>query len=568
MNAMKNKKNIWILIPARGGSKGIPRENLRLLGNKPLICHVLDEMRKSFDPEQIIISTDSEEIASLVSSDARIHQRSEAEASDAATLDQVAVSVSNWLLSQGADENDYLFTIQPTSPFIIGKTVLKAFDRLLNGAGSVITVKDDRCLRWTVDEDTGTPKPLFDKRLNRQWLEPTFAETGGMIGAKISDICEYRTRIVAPVELTEVDQKEGLSLHTYMDWAIADYYVRRKQIIIRADAEPSLGMGHVYRTQALAQAFSEHDITIVSRNDNGYQLGTKFFSKLPYRTETISGEEQFVDFLKKCHPNIVILDVLDTGKEYIQQVKAQADFVVSFEDMGPGAQLADLVINDLYTDFYPNKNHWYGVQNAILAQPFETVKRAKNLRPNIEHVLITFGGTDPQNLTKKALNALKLIDFKGKISVVVGPGYSHEKPKLEDFELQGTVLNSVDNMAMLMREVDIAVTSAGRTVTELMTLGIPTIVMCQNMREMRHTHASSPFGVINLGLGEHLVTESIAPNIKMLMDNYAMRLEMRERALSSTRGRSNEAISRRILEAFEKHKSAGTNYSEEREVVL
>jgi spore coat polysaccharide biosynthesis predicted glycosyltransferase SpsG len=226
-----------------------------------------------------------------------------------------------------------------------------------------------------------------------------------------------------------------------------------------------------------------------------------------------------------------------------------AKTLVSLEDLGPGSRLADIVINDLYTDAYPKQSHWYGVQNAILAPQFELITPRAEVRPNVEHVLVTFGGTDPCDLTRKALAALQSLQFAGRVTVVLGPGYAHGAISTSEYNLQGEVLQAVANMAAVMREADVAVTSAGRTVTELMTLGIPTVVLCQNLRELRHSHASSPFGVINLGLGEHAGVDAVAQHLQLLLSDAALRREMQQRALRSVSKRSNRAIAQRILDA-------------------
>ncbi len=59
---MYNDKKIAVCIPARGGSKGIPRKNVRLLAGKPLITYVIDELKKSSIIDYILITTDDEEI--------------------------------------------------------------------------------------------------------------------------------------------------------------------------------------------------------------------------------------------------------------------------------------------------------------------------------------------------------------------------------------------------------------------------------------------------------------------------------------------------------------------------
>ena len=545
-NCKEQQNNVWILIPARGGSKGIPRKNLRLLDNKPLILHSLENIRGYFSQTQVIISTDDAEIKAVTEHLATLHHRPSYLANDSTTLDEVAVAVSDWLIQNGANPQDPILTIQPTSPFIQVQTILEGLKLLNDGAKSIITVRDDRHLRWTIDKQ-GNPAPLFAERLNRQWLPVALAETGGLIGSRIGDILDKQTRLVQPVALLEVSSEEGLDIDDYRDWAVAEFLIRRKRIVIRSDGSPALGMGHVYRAIALAQELNEHQLTIVTKCEGENRIGADFLLSQPYPVKTIEDEAEFLGLLEDIKPHITILDVLDTSETYMQKVKSYSQGVVSLEDLGPGARLADVVINDLYTDLYPQHNHWYGVQNAILSSHFETIHAPKKANRKIKKIIVAFGGTDPQNLTIKTLSALKDTSFEGEVTVVLGPGYLHKQFHLSSYQLKGTVKQSVKNMALLMQTADLAITSAGRTVTELMTLGIPTLVMCQNIRELRHTHASSPFGVINLGLGEHVAVSTLAQHIMMLLNDHKLRQDMQQRALQATQERSNRKIAQRIL---------------------
>ena len=541
---------MWVLVPARGGSRGIPRKNLRLLGNRPLIVHTLDEMRRQLPAERIVVSTDSAEIARAAEKHARIHLRDASLADDAATLDQVAVAVGTWLLDHGASRQDVLITVQPTSPFLRVESVIEGAERIMNGARSVISVRRDPHLRWGLNE-TGEPVPLYSARVNRQQLPATFTETGGIIGARIGDLLDRKTRVIEPIALLELDSRQALDIDDYSDWAVAEFFQRRRRIAIRADASPSLGSGHAYRALALAEEFAEHDLRIITRSDGPYAFGFEFLDRSRYPVVPIHTDDDFFRFLDSFAPDIVALDVLDTEESYVQQVKSRAGFTVSFEDLGPGARLADIVINDLYTDFYPQPNHWYGVEFSILAPAFDSVTPRAGVGDDVQRVLVTFGGTDERNLSLKALMAVKATGFAGEVIVVCGPGYRHADINLERIGLKGQVLHAVENMATLMQTADIAITSAGRTVTELMVAGVPTIVMCQNLRELRHTHASGPYGVINLGLGEHVAVETLAEHVRLVFRDPTLRAGMVARARQAVRGRSNRSICERILRAQE-----------------
>jgi len=508
-------------------------------------------MAQIFDKSKLIVSTEDTQITSVCAPHATIHHRSPELASDKANLDEVTVGMLHWLIDQGASGDDIILTVQSTSPFLSEKTIYHAVEKLENGARSVITVTDDRHLRWTINADD-QPQPLYEARINRQWLPPTFAETGGLFGARIKDVLRTGTRINPPIQLVEVDEREAIDIDDYNDWAIAEFQMSRQKILLRADAGVGLGMGHVYRVLALAQELSAHELIIATRADTDYALGASFLSQYPYKVETLTSESDFEQLLSTFKPDILILDILDTEAEDMRRLRDYTTFLVALENLGTGAQVADIVINDLYSDLYPQENHWYGVENAILSPYFETVQPIAHIKPKVEHILLTFGGTDPQNFTVKSLQALQAIGYEGEVQVVVGPGYAYEDVDLDAFGLKGNVQKAIRNMAEIARTADLALTSAGRTVTELMTLGLPMIVMCQNLRELRHTHASSVYGVINLGLGEYVSSASLAQHIRILMDEPHLREDMHQRTLKAVRNRSNVRIVERILSAAAK----------------
>ena len=541
--------DVWILIPARGGSKGIPGKNLRPLAGKPLITYVLETALSVVSAERVLVSTDDEAIAATCTGLCRVMDRPTALADDRATLDQVATDVAGRLLAEGADGADILLTVQPTSPFLTAHTLLRASDALRAGAASALTVVDDRHLRWTIEG--GEPRPMFTGRVNRQWLEPQLAETGGVIGARITDIAAAATRVIAPVRLIEVESAEGLDIDDFADWAVAEFIAARRTIVIRADAGVLLGMGHIYRALALHHELAHHDVHIVTRDDRGRELGAGFLGERVGNLHVVADEPGFLDLLSEIGPDIVVLDVLDTDEPFVRAVAERARFVVTIEDMGPGTACADLVINDLYTDEHPADGHLYGVAYAILGPHFEQLPPIRRPAGGVERVLVTFGGSDPGHLTDKALQALRSIGFSGSVVAVLGPGFPHGTVDLADYGLHGEVLTAVTNLAIIMHGADLAITSAGRTVTELMTQGVPTITLCQNQRELMHSHAASAFGIVNLGLGSEVQVPDLARSIDTLIADCGARAAMHDRMLRAVAGRSNHAVAELILGAAE-----------------
>ena len=531
----------WIVIPARGGSTGVPRKNVRLLAGEPLIARTIKTALGGTQKGRVVVITDDDEIAEISERFGAVVTR-ETKTTGKATLDEVMVRTIPFLRELGAVDSDVLLTMQPTCPFIQPARIKEAMEKFAGGAGSVITVVDDRHLGWSFDA-AGNPKPDYAARVNRQLLPPKFKESGAIIGARIADIVRTGTRIVQPISLVEVPDGESLDIDTFADWAVAEHLATRKRILLRSDAAKELGMGHAYRTLALAYALARHDITIVLSEDK--PLGQEFFADYPFKVDTVPDDLSFLRYARNHKADLVVLDRLDNLAEFVTLLGGFCK-VVTFEDLGDGAEVADLLVADLYENpRVPAQRQLTGVENAILAPSFETLDRQIPFRDKVQEVLVLFGGTDPSNLAVTALRALEAIEFDGRVTIVRGLGAELVDPKAYNLRLK--VLSNIKNMPAVMEQADIAISSAGRTITELSSLGIPTICMAQNAKELTHTPTTVSNGVIMLGMGKLVSVETLGAHLLELINNTELRDKLHTRALEATAGRSNDRIVRRIL---------------------
>ena len=519
----------------------MPRKNVRLLAGQPLIARTIKTALAGTLPGRVVVITDDDEIAEISERYGAVVAR-ETKTTGKATLDEVMVRTIPFLRQLGATDSHVLLTMQPTCPFIKPARIQEAMNNFAVGAGSVITVVDDRHLGWGFDE-AGNPKPDYAARVNRQQLPAKFKESGAIIGARIGDIVRTGTRIVAPISLVEVPDGESLDIDTFSDWAVAEHLVSRKRILLRTDAAKELGMGHVYRTLALAYALARHDVTIVLSEDK--PLGAEFFAEYPFAVDTVKDDLTFLSYARKHKADLVVLDRLDNVAEFVALLGGFCK-VVTFEDLGDGAEAADLLVADLYENHrVPAAKQLAGVENAILAPSFETLNRQIQFHDLVQEVLVLFGGTDPANLAENALRALEAISFTGRVTIVRGLGAELIDPA--QYNLRLKVLSNIKNMPAVMEKADIAISSAGRTITELSSLGIPTLCLAQNAKELTHTHTTVQNGVIMLGMGKLVSIETLGNHIRELIDNTELREKLHTRALEATAGRSNDRIVRRIL---------------------
>tara|TARA_Y100000310_G_scaffold341747_1_gene441906 strand:+ start:5043 stop:5750 length:708 start_codon:yes stop_codon:yes gene_type:complete len=141
---MSNSLRVLGIITARGGSKGIPRKNIKDLAGKPLICHTIDAANKSKLLTRSIVSTDDTEIAEIskdYGGDVPFMRPAEF-AQDESTSIEVVQNVVNELKKQG-EEYDYIMILQPTSPLRIADDIDESI-RIAEktGADSVMSMKE------------------------------------------------------------------------------------------------------------------------------------------------------------------------------------------------------------------------------------------------------------------------------------------------------------------------------------------------------------------------------------------------------------------------------------------
>ena len=114
---MLNGKRILALVPARGGSKGLPGKNIKPIQNKPLICWTVDSARKSQYIDELFISTDSEKIADVCKQynvEVPFLRPSELAQDDTSSVDVMLYTLD--LLESKGKAFDYLLLLEPTSP--------------------------------------------------------------------------------------------------------------------------------------------------------------------------------------------------------------------------------------------------------------------------------------------------------------------------------------------------------------------------------------------------------------------------------------------------------------------
>lgn len=544
---------VLAVVPARGGSKGIPRKNVRLMAGQPLISYVLRALHAAQTVDRVVVSTDDEEIKAVAQRcGAEVIDRPAALAGDAVTLDPVIYHAVQQV-EAGGYFPDVVLTVQPTAPLLRPVTVDRAVRLLVeSGAETVISVVNETHLAWTVDAQ-GRGVPLYEQRVNRQQLPQRLRETGGVFASRRA-IVRPTGRIGQDVRLLELDPLEGLDIDSVADWWIAEKALNRRKIVFRVDGSPQIGLGHVYRALSLAGQLLDHELLFLM--DADLPLGVDLVRRSFYPVQTFTGDP--LPAIRAAGGHILVNDILDTEVEYICALRDLGLFVVNFEDLGPGNHAAHLVINALYNPRFPEPHMYWGAQYADLRDEFTTAP-VKAVGPDVRRVLVTFGGADPADLTAKTLRVLGAMPGDFEIEVVLGLAYGPRDDLRALARALGprvTVAEQVRDMSRRMHAADLVITSAGRTVYEVAAIGTPCIVMSQNAREQRHLFALAENGFVNLGLGADVPDPLLRETVERLMGDFAQRQRMSARMVAADIRGGTGRIVRLMLDSYRAFEAA------------
>lgn len=148
---MNVERNVLAVIPARGGSKGIPRKNMRLMHGRPLIDYAISCAAESSCITDVAVSTDSREILDFVEQiDGVVAlERSPELSGDDITLDPVVNDAVVRVEALRGVRYDIVITMQPTSPLLTVRTLDTAIERFLNSdSDTMVSATNAPHLSW------------------------------------------------------------------------------------------------------------------------------------------------------------------------------------------------------------------------------------------------------------------------------------------------------------------------------------------------------------------------------------------------------------------------------------
>jgi YrbI family 3-deoxy-D-manno-octulosonate 8-phosphate phosphatase len=237
MDGMVDRKEVLAIIPARGGSKGIPHKNIRLFCGYPLIAYSIAAARQSQLVTRVIVSTDDPEIAEVAKKfGAEVPFMRPDEFAQDQTLDlPVFEHALNWLIEHETYRPDVVVQLRPTSPIRPTGLVDEAIGMLLKNPGAdsvrgVVPAGQNPHKMWRIDDHSGRMQPLLQVdgiaepyNAPRQILPPVFWQTGHIDAIRPSVILDKHSMsgdVILPVL---IDPRFTVDIDNLFDWKRYEY---------------------------------------------------------------------------------------------------------------------------------------------------------------------------------------------------------------------------------------------------------------------------------------------------------------------------------------------------------
>lgn len=217
------------IVTARGGSKRVPRKNIRLLGKLPLISHTLRAARASKSISRLFVTTDDEEIAGVATSEGGIVIQRPPEMATDVSPSEDALFHALSVIEERYGAADSFCLLQPTSPFRTCYHIDSAVETLkLSGCDTIVSVKRAPLhLNKLIVADGGLARPFFSPLMFQATQSTTglYLPNGAIYITNVKNFFLSRNLYFGKLTLYEMDEMSSLDIDTPTDFLIAEAFL-------------------------------------------------------------------------------------------------------------------------------------------------------------------------------------------------------------------------------------------------------------------------------------------------------------------------------------------------------
>lgn len=229
---MYKGKKILALITARGGSKGIPKKNIKELGGRPLIAWSIEAAQKSIYLDRLILSSEDSEIikaAKAYGCDVPFVRPKTLAQDDSSSMDVILHA-----FSELDEAYDYLLLLQPTSPFRTSQQIDAIIEKCIDQE-ALMMVSGCRVHKhpfFMFESVDGYLKPFFgfNQQARRQDMPPAYEHNGALYLSDVGYLQQVKSYNVPEAMLFEMVGPSNLDIDEMSDWEYAEYLIAQEKI--------------------------------------------------------------------------------------------------------------------------------------------------------------------------------------------------------------------------------------------------------------------------------------------------------------------------------------------------
>ncbi len=255
------------------------------------------------------------------------------------------------------------------------------------------------------------------------------------------------------------------------------------------EASHRRGLGHLYKTLNFVEYLAERgERSIVMVNDD--QRAIDMLKQRSIKHVAVNLDDMRTNWETTLISNhgitVWINDRLDTDQVHARNVKNNNVTLVTFDDRGSGAALADLHFAPMVfsgQEKLQGKRVFTGAPYLILSKEIDTCKR---WRQGLNSILVTLGGSDTYGVTIQVVNFLKTMNRGA--TVVIGPAFQHHEQLKKAINGNFCVKQSVPSLIQEFTHHDLAITGGGITPFEANASGLPCLIIANERHEIEIGH--------------------------------------------------------------------------------
>ncbi|MFQ5650693.1 MAG: cytidylyltransferase domain-containing protein [bacterium] len=336
---------------------------------------------------------------------------------------------------------------------------------------------------------------------------------------------------------------------------------RSRRVAFLCEAGAAIGMGHLRRCLALATELHERHHCGVLLVTNHHQKTIRWLTSRGFNCQTIKGNlfekinrNKLVSILTTFKAEALVIDLKrEIPDQVIQSLQENGIATVVLDNLSAGSKFADLVVLPVahVTNEAPlvacRGKVLHGAPYVLLNHEFLNVPAAR-AEPDsrLPQVLVSMGGSDPNKLTERVVEALAGLEFELAATVVLGPYYDEGRPF--DHYQNLRVLKDVANMAELLSNANLAILAFGVTLYEAVYLGIPSLVIAHSQHDAECTASLATMGLCaSLGFWREVTVQRIQNEVSALLNKAELRTTMSRTARTSIDGHGVSRVAKEVM---------------------